>query len=57
VTEESVTITHRVPAWAKRYVATAAAQLDIPKAQVLIEALKMHRDFLVGAGIVKKGAE
>ncbi len=57
MTDEDVVISHRVPAWAKRYITAAAAQLDIPKAQVVVDALKMHRDFLVGTGLVKNGEE
>jgi hypothetical protein len=47
-------ITHKVPTWCKRYITVAAAKLDIPKSQVVVDALKMHHDFMVRTGIIEK---
>jgi hypothetical protein len=46
-------VTALLPRWCRRYVALASAKLGVSKAKVITDALNLHREYLVGAGVFK----
>jgi hypothetical protein len=46
-------VTALLPRWCRRYVALASATLNVSKAKVITDALNLHREYLVGAGVLK----
>ena len=51
---EKVVLSARVEEWCADYLALAAAKLSENKGQVLSDALRLHREFLIRTGVLRE---